>query len=273
MRLKKPIALLVATLLLVGCSNSKPEHQGPVPAPDNLVDDSKLTYGTAATFPPFEFKQDAELTGFDIEMADGLAESMGVEAESLDIDFDGLIPALGGQRVDIINSAMYINEERSAKIDFVPYMNIGEALLVKKDSSVSIKKLPEDLSGLTVSVTRGAIGEKYMNDFNEELKEAGLEPMNVMTLPNNQDALAAVASGRADSFDTSTPGAAYTISRTDDYEQATTFALDTQIGIGIRKGDDSMKKSLEAALKEFTDSGKYDELMDKYNLPSDGSLF
>src|SRR5699024_6673966 len=118
------------------------EHEGSVPAPDNLVDDSKLTYATAATFPPFEFKQDAELTGFDIEMADALASEMGLETESVDIDFDGLIPALGGQRVDIINSAMYINEERSAKIDFVPYMNIGEALLVKKGSPTSIKKLP-----------------------------------------------------------------------------------------------------------------------------------
>ena len=267
-----------AALVLGGCGNGDPSEpearEGAVPAPDKLVDSGFLTYGTAATFPPFEYKKDSQPTGFDIEMGAALAEAMGLKPKIVDIDFDGLIPALGGGRVDIINSAMYINPERSKQVDFVPYMKIGEALLVKKGSDAkSIKTLPQDLSGRTVAVTRGAIGEKYMNDFNDELKELNLPPMNVMTLPNNQDALAAVRSGRADAFDTSTPGAAFTLSQSDEFEQTATFALDTQIGIAVRKNDVSMKEAVEAALKDFVDSGKYEQLMDKYNLPSDGSLF
>ncbi len=266
-------AVAAAAALLAGCgSSSAPAAKGSVAAPDSLVSDSSLTYGTAATFPPFEYKENAKATGFDIDMASELAKSLGLKTKTVDIDFDGLIPALGGKRVDIINSAMYINAERSKVVDFVPYMKVGEAILVKKGAGDTIAKLPDDLSKKTIAVTRGAIGEKYMEDFNDQLKKAGLPTMKILTLPNNQDALAAVRSGRADGFDTSTPGAAYTLTQTKDFEQAATFALDTQIGIAVRKGDNNMKKAVEAALKEFVDSGRYAELMKKYNLPTDGSI-
>lgn len=266
-------AALVLTTACGADSEANTAPEGVVAAPSGLVEQGTLTYGTAASFPPFEFKEGGEPTGFDIEMGQELAHAMGLRPSILDIDFDGLIPALQGGRIDIINSAMYINDERAQEVDFIPYMKIGEALLVRDDSDVQIEDVPEDLSGLTVAVTRGAIGETYMNDFNDELEAAGLEPMTVMTLPNNQDALAAVRSGRADAFDTSTPGAAYTISQTDDIRHEATFALDTQIGIAVRKGDDEIKAAVTSALEEFVSSGKYAELMEKYDLPAESNLF
>jgi polar amino acid transport system substrate-binding protein len=243
-------------------------------APATLVEAGKLSYGVAATFPPFEYKDGTTLTGFDVEMGQALAESMGLEVAPLDIDFDGLIPALNGKRIDIINSAMYINEERAEQVEFIPYMVVGEALLVPKGNPKGIKTLPDDLSGKTIAVTRGAIGETYMLEFNEELKAKGLDEMEIMALPTNQDALLAVESGRADGFDTSTPGSAYTqTEKPDVFELAGTFKLGTQIGIAVRKDDADTKAALEAALKAFVESGKYDELIAKYNLPAESSIF
>jgi polar amino acid transport system substrate-binding protein len=241
--------------------------------PPGLVDNGNLTYGTAASFPPFEFKENAKPVGFDIDMGNQIADYMGLRTKVLDIDFDGLIPALQGGRVDIINSAMYINPERAAVVDFVPYMKIGESLLGRTDSNVAISKLPDDFSGKTIAVTRGAIGEDYMNDFNADLKAKGLPPMTIMALPNNQDALLAVQSGRADAFDTSTPGAAHTLSGSDNkFKVLTTFALDTQIGIAMPKNKPELKAAIEAAVRRFIDSGKYNELLQKYNLPEDSKL-
>ena len=269
-------AICSATSLLCACSSSTEEQAPPSAAispPQGLVESGNLTYGTAASFPPFEFKKDGQSVGFDIDMGKQLADSMGLRTKVLDIDFDGLIPALQGGRVDIINSAMYINPERSAVVDFVPYMKIGETLIGTTDSKASISKLPDDLSGKTVAVTRGAIGEDYMNGFNADLKTKGLPPMTIMALPNNQDALLAVQSGRADAFDTSTPGAAHTLSESGDkFKVFTTFALDTQIGIAMPKNKPELKKAIEAAVQRFIDEGKYDELLKKYNLPEDSKL-
>jgi polar amino acid transport system substrate-binding protein len=276
---RKPLIALVTLLTLVALSTScstKSEEAPPtavISAPPGLIEEGYLTYGTAASFPPFEFKESAQPVGFDIDMGSQIAEYFGLRPKILDIDFDGLIPALQGGRVDIINSAMYINPERAEKVDFIPYMKIGETLIAKKDSNLTVAKLPDDLSGKTVAVTRGAIGETYMNQFNDGLKKAGLPPMQIMALPNNQDALLAVQSGRADAFDTSTPGAAHTISETQDkLEVVSTFALDTQIGIAVPKNKPELKAALEQAVQRFIDSGKYDELIRKYNLPEDSKL-
>jgi polar amino acid transport system substrate-binding protein len=268
-------AALCSAISLSSCS-STPEEAPPsavVTPPPELVETGYLTYGTAASFPPFEFKENGQPAGFDIDMGKQIADYMGLRTKILDIDFDGLIPALQGGRVDIINSAMYINPERAAKVDFVPYMKIGETLIGRTDSNVTISKLPDDLSGKTIAVTRGAIGEDYMNDFNADLNAKGLPPMTIMALPNNQDALLAVQSGRADAFDTSTPGAAHTLSETPDkFKVFTTFALDTQIGIAMPKDKPELKAAIEAAVQRFIDEGKYNELLAKYNLPEDSKL-
>ncbi len=247
---------------------------GSTKADAELVSSDSLTYLTAASFPPFEYKNEEGLTGFDIDMINGLAEIIGLTTVPMDLDFDGLIPALQGGRGDLINSAMYIKPERSAQVDFIPYMVVGEAILVPKGNPKGITEVPLGLSGKTVAVTRGAIGETYMIKFNEELKAAGLPLMKIMALPNNQDALLAVRSGRADAFDTSIPGGAFTITETNgEFEVAATFDLGTQIGMAVRKGDAKMKKLIEDALSEFVSSGKYEELLVKYNLPSSVNLF
>lgn len=241
-----------------------------VAPPSNLVEAGTLTYGTAASFPPFEY-QDPEsggITGFDIEMIGVLAGFMGLKAEPLDIDFDGLVPALKGGRIDIINSAMYIKPEREEQVDFVRYMVIGEAIVTPSGNPNGIAELPDDLSGLDVAVTRGAIGERYMVEFNEELEGKGMKPMNIMTFPTNQDALLAVRSGRAAAFDTSIPGAAHLNKiRFGEFEVVATFDLGTEIGIATRKGEEDMQRALDEAMKIFVEEGEYARLLDEYGLP------
>ncbi|WP_233518502.1 ABC transporter substrate-binding protein [Streptomyces corynorhini] len=258
-----------------GSTTAAPAGPADVAPPKNLASSGTLTYGTAASFPPFESQgTGGQPQGFDIDMVAALSASMGLKPKALDIDFDGLIPALAGKRTDIINSAMYITPEREKQVDFVPYLVIGETLLTPKGNPKKISRVPDDLSGRTVAVTRGAIGETYMTAYNKELKQRGRPEMKIMSLPNNQDAMLAVQSGRADAFDTSTPGAAATLAATKDkFTLAATFKNETEIGIAVRKGDTSTKTAISQALKRFVDSGGYAELLKKYKLPQESDYF
>lgn len=275
--LRHGLVLATATVLAIaGWSAVGAQAEPRVSPPEQLVASGKLTYGTAATFPPFEYQDPAtgQLVGFDIEMMAALAEYMGLEVDILDIDFDGLIPALQGGRIDIINSAMYIRPEREEQVDFVRYVIIGEAIVVPSGNPHGISELPQDLSGLDVAVTRGAVGERYMEEFNAELAELDLPLMNIMTFPTNQDALLAVHSGRADAFDTSIPGAAHLeAERPGEFEVAVTFDLGTEVGIATRKGDEDMQRALSEALAIFVEEGGYHELLKKYALPEEVSYF
>ncbi|MFF5565305.1 ABC transporter substrate-binding protein [Streptomyces sp. NPDC012623] len=258
-----------------GSGTGAPSGPADVSPPENLASSGTLTYGTAASFPPFESQgTGGRLQGFDIDMIAALSASMGLKPKALDIDFDGLIPALSGKRTDVINSAMYITPEREKQVDFVPYLVIGETLLTPKGNPKKISRVPEDLSGRTVAVTRGAIGETYMNAYNKELKQRGRAEMKIMSLPNNQDAMLAVQSGRADAFDTSTPGAAATLAATKGtFTLAATFKNETKIGIAVRKGDTSTRTAITEALQRYVSSGAYAKLLATYELPEESNYF
>lgn len=268
------VTMAVALSACAGSEATTSAGDADVTPPADLISSGTLTYGTAATFPPFESKSSSGgLQGFDIDMITSLASSMGLKTKALDTDFDGLIPALAGRRTDIVNSAMYITDKRAAQVDFVPYLVIGETLLTPRGNPKKISRVPEDLAGKTVAVTRGAIGETYMEDYNKELKKKGLASMKIMSLPSNQDAMLAVKSGRADAFDTSTPGAATTLAESKDYSIAATFKNDTKIGIAVRKGDTRMATALRQALDLFVKSGEYGKLLKKYRLPAETDYF
>ncbi|WP_233277596.1 ABC transporter substrate-binding protein [Paenibacillus durus] len=253
--------------------SSKPQETAAAAAPSFLVEKGFLTYGTAATFPPFEYMVNNEFTGFDIELGQAIAKEMGVEVKIQSMNFDGLIPALQGKRIDIINSAMYIKPEREEQVDFIPYMGLADSIVVKSGNPKGIKSL-DDLSDLTVAVTRGAVEEINVREHNEKLKQAGKKEIKILALPTANDAVLATEQGRADAFLHSSPGAAYLQEEKPGvFEIAGSFGADTKIGIAVRKGDTETKTAIEAALKKVVENGTYTQLMEKYHLPAEMSYF
>jgi polar amino acid transport system substrate-binding protein len=229
-----------------------------------LVAPGKLTYGVAASFTPFEYQANGADTGFDIEFGAAIAKKMGLVPTPLNIDFGGLIPALLGHRIDIINSAMYIKPARAAVVDFIPYMRIGEEIVVKTGNPLGVQSRI-DLCGHRVAVTLGAIEATYAGQDNAACKAAGKPPITVLLLPTGQDSVLALRQGRADALYDSSPGAAEIAGKS--------FDNDTLIGIAVRKGDTAMKSAVETALKASVADGTYAALLKKYNLPAGGSIF
>lgn len=246
----------------------------PAAAALSLVVPGKLTYGVAATFAPFEFMQDGRMVGFDIEFGAAVAAKMGLDPNPVNMEFRGLIPALQGRRVDIINSAMYINPARSEQVDFVPYMLIGQQMVVRRGNPGHVAGR-QDLCGRRVAVTLGGIQETYARQDAEACKAAGKPDLTVMTLPSAQEAALAVRNGRADAYYESTAGVARIISELSDTFQAVgeVFEFGTRIGLAVRKGETPMAEALDAAIRQVAADGTYLRLMAKYNLPPEGSMF
>lgn len=68
-----------------------------------------------------------KLTGFDIDLINALSKEIQLTPAPMPMEFKGLIPALQGKRLDIINSAMYVNPTRAEQVDFVPYLKSAAA--------------------------------------------------------------------------------------------------------------------------------------------------
>ena len=104
--------------------------------------DNVLRVGTDATFPPMEFVENGKRTGFDIELVEAIAKTMGKQVEWVDIDFKGLIPGLISKRFDMAVSAIYITDERKKVHDFsVPYFSSDIGVLARKDAPVDEKSI------------------------------------------------------------------------------------------------------------------------------------
>ena len=252
---------------------------GPVLAADlsavSLVEKGTLTYGVAATFSPFEFTKDGKLAGFDIDMIGLLSKKLGVAANPMNMEFKGLIVALQGSRLDIINSAMYINDQRASQVDFVPYLKLGSLVIVQAANPAGMTGRDDTLCGKTVAVTLGGIQESYAREDDKRCRERGLAGITVMTMPTAQDSALTVRQGRADAFYNSTPGAVELMDKVPGvYAVAgSEFETTTRIGMAVRKGDTAMKAALEAALKEIAADGSYKKLIETWKFPASVSLF
>lgn len=100
----------------------------------------KITAGSDMTFFPYEYMENNKPAGFDIELLNGLAKSMGREAVNIDTRFPNLIPGLQGGRFDITNSSMYITAERLKVIDMVPYLKSGRRSSPAKGATTSLRR-------------------------------------------------------------------------------------------------------------------------------------
>ena len=97
---------------------------------NSKADAKILRLGLSADYPPFEFKKDGRVVGFDVELAEELAKDLGYSLEIQDMDFSALIPSLTSGRVDFVMSGMAVNEERKKNIDFSDIYYTGKFAVI-----------------------------------------------------------------------------------------------------------------------------------------------
>lgn len=233
-----------------------------------LISPGILTYGTAATYPPFQSVNDGKIVGFSIDHGEAIARKLGLKTAIVNLDFGGLIPALQARRFDIINSAMRVTEPRKEQVDFIPYMRIGTNIVVRAGNPKNVNGR-SDVCGLNVAVELGSTIESFAREDSENCVKAGKAPVNVMTFPGRQDASLAVRQSRADAFYDTTPAAVLALTQTADTFQIVgeTFGF-TENGIALRKGD-PLKAKIEQAQAELVADGSYAALLEKYKFPKE----
>ncbi|WP_209123140.1 transporter substrate-binding domain-containing protein [Alkalihalobacillus sp. BA299] len=143
--LQLSLTALVSIGLLAGCGQE---------------DKKVLVMGTSADYPPFESIDEAtgEIVGFDVDLARHITEQLGYEFEVKDMEFNGLIPALEGGRVDFVLAGMTPRPDRLERADFSDIYHEANNLIVSRaDSEINTV---ENLTGKTLGVQLGSIQEE-----------------------------------------------------------------------------------------------------------------
>lgn len=237
------VAALTAVSMLGGCGSSS-------------ADSKVLKVGTDATFQPFEYQENGQYKGFDIDLVEAMAKKAGYEkVEWVNTAFKGLIPGLLSRKFDVAASAIYITDERKQQIDFTDtYYPGGLAIMVPSDNA-DIKS-GSDLAGKTVAVQTGTKSVEWLKQNQPQAKIVEVESNNEMFLQ--------VSSGKSDAAVTGKP-AAKSYAKSDPKVKVLEQTLTTEeYGFGVRKDDSALKDKLNKALQDVKASGEYDQIMAKY---------
>lgn len=217
------------------------------------------TVGVDTTYPPFEFQEDGELTGIDIDLIKAIAEEQGFEIEIESMDFSGIIPAMQASELDIGMGGMSITEERKETVDFSdPYFESGLSLVVAEDNA-DITSL-DDLDGKTIAVKNGTTGAKFAKDNQDEYNYE-------MVQVNDSTAMfQEVANGNADALMEDYPVIAYAIEKSElDLKVAGDKLNGDNYGISVLKGkNNELLKKINDGLTSLKESGKYDDILSTY---------
>lgn len=209
-----------------------------------VKDKGKLVVGIT-NFEPMDYPDaDGNWIGFDADMANAFAESLGVTAEFIEINWDYKVMELDGQNIDCVWNGMTINDEVKAAMEVSePYCENAQVLVVPAEKAAEFEGLT-DLSGLNVAVESGSAGE-----------DAALA-LGAATVPvqTQADTLMEVAAGTSDAAVIDLLMAGAMVGEGTSYEDLT-FTLNLneaqglpseEYGVGFRKGSD-----LAEAFNEF----------------------
>ncbi|MFT4947363.1 MAG: polar amino acid transport system substrate-binding protein [Natronomonas sp.] len=239
-----------ATALLAGCTTDSPGSDG----------GETLVPGTAPGFAPFEFTEDGELTGFDIDLTEAVAEEAGFElGEWAEFDFETLIPSLTEGDIDIIAAGMTITDDRAEQIAFSdPYFESNQSVLVQEGGSFQ----PEgesDLSGTIVGAQSGTTGE---GEVERLIEEGTLSGDSLRQFENYPLAVDALESGDVDAVVADVP-VAENFAASRDVEVAFTIQTDENFGFGMRQDDDRIE-DINDGLSAVQEGDTYDDLVSEY---------
>ena len=241
-------------------------HANSITAPPKLVSTGMLTVGSDVSYPPQEY-MDAGGTpvGMDMDIAAEIASRLGLSLKVTNFKFDDIIPALNAGQFDIVISAMTITDERKKVVDFVPYFDAGQAVLVAKGNPKGIKTL-DDLSGKTAAVQQGTTEEETLKGLNDKLGKAGKPKVNVLTYPTDTDAVDQLRVGRADAALDDSPVAAYYAKLNPNFEVAIPSFESAPEGIAVSKGNKAMFDAVNAAVTAMKSDGTLDAIKAKWGV-------
>ena len=212
-----------------------------------------LVMATHAEFPPYEYYEDGDIVGIDVEIAKAIAAKLGMELQIEDMAFDAIIPAVTSGKADFGAAGMTVTEERQRSVEFTDtYANSNQVAIVKEDSDITGS---DALAGKIIGVQLGTTGDALAT----EIKDATVERYN-----KGLEAVQSLTQGKIDAVVIDQATAEAFVKKTEGIKILEEKMSEEEYAIAIKKGNMELVEKMNEAIKELKEEGKIDEIVAKY---------
>jgi len=262
-----------SALALSGCANNT-ETSGPTTAttgasaakvdsiastvPEKIKSSGKLVVGVNIPYTPNEFKDPSgKIIGFDVDLMNAVASTLGLTADYREADFAKIIPSIQGGTFDVGMSSFTDTKEREKSVDFVTYASAGILWAQRPDNPVD----PKNACGKKVSVQATTTEETdELPAKNKACTDAGKPPIQIVPFDGQDAATNAVVLGQVDAMSADSPVTLYAIKQSNGkLTQAGEVADAAPYGWPVAKGS-PLAQSLQQALEHLIASGAYKQI-------------
>lgn len=273
--MKKFLTLLLAAFVAASALSFASCSSGAQGAKDldNVKSKGKIIVGMECAYAPYnwaqttasdytvEVKSGMYADGYDVQVAKKIAEYLKVDLEIRPIEWDGLIPALTGNNIDLVIAGMSPTAERRASIDFSnTYYDSNLVMVIRKDGTYTKATKIADFAGAKITGQLNTFHYKVIDQIADVKKQTALPDFAALT--------SALKSGAVDGYVCEKPGAisavtAYSEFTYIEFERINGFTCDPEessIAVGLRKGS-SLTASVNEAIGEITKTQREEMMM------------
>ena len=236
------LALVMSVCVFAGCSSNEAEKS------------NVLTMATSADFPPYEYYENDEIVGIDIDIMNAVCEIIGMELEPQDMSFDSVIGAAQTGKTDIAMSGITITEDRKNMVDFtIPYTSTAQSIIVVAGGEISAKA---DLEGKKIGVQINTTGDTQVT---EEFGDDAVDRFQ-----NGALAVESLKNGKVDCVVIDGEVAKALVDANEGLEIIADAYSIEEYAIALKKGNTELLDKINAALEQLLEDGTIDTIMDKY---------
>ena len=233
------LIVIVSIFFMTGCTKNENE----------------LVLVTEAGFAPYEYYEDGEIVGVDIDIAKEIAKELGKELVIKDVSFDFVINEVKSGKADFAAAGISITPERAKEVDFTKEYTISnQVVVVKKDSPI---KDFEDIKNKKIAVQLGTVADLYVE---ENYKNA-----IIVSHKKYLSAVEDVKTGKADCIIMDELPAKAIVAENDNLKILDGVLFQDKYGMIVKKGNDELKEQINKVLERMINDGIIDELVLKHS--------
>ncbi|MBQ1544880.1 MAG: transporter substrate-binding domain-containing protein [Clostridia bacterium] len=254
--IRKILALVLALgmiLVLAACKSGTDTA-----APEEAAADSNtLIMATSADFPPYEFMENNDFAGVDIEIAKAIANKIGMTLDIQNVNFDAIIAGVATGKYQMGMSGITATDERRESVDFSDsYTTAVQAIVVKSDSGLTSLDDIMAIENYKIGVQLSTTGDIYVTD------DCGVE--HVTEYKTGADAIQALATDKVNAVVIDNEPAKNFVAANEGLTILASPYVQEEYAIALNKDNTELNNKINTALQELIADGTVQSILDKY---------